>query len=134
MAQAMKNMGYSCEPGLQAAVAPMTLFQVKNGKRIKHPLFAGVMFLHEDCSTVDIMHEALHAATTILRKHKYNIDLSRITHFREEMVAYLQMAIGNAIFESFTPKQMGTSHEFGDLQSIKDWIKFTLRNGKKIKT
>lgn len=126
MRRAIRSIGYNCDHTEAMLVPIIAAYSFKNGQEKKLDL-VGEMYLHKNISMPVLVHETLHAATTVLRKQKENMNIGNKIAYREELLAYTQTSILQDILNEFFPKN-NSKYVFGD---IKKWVKRGLKeNGK----
>jgi len=115
MRAAIRRIGYNCSH-TESMVIPVTVYSFSNGEEAKLPICAE-MYTHLNVSMPVLVHETLHAATTVLRKKRESLNLGRDINYREELLAYTQTSILQDILMIFFPKH-NSNYTFGD---IKEW-------------
>lgn len=125
MRRAIRKIGYGCDY-TEAMVIPCQVFKFKDGKEVKIPISAE-LYLHENATMPVVVHETLHAATTVLRGKKQSLDLGRYINRREEKLAYTQTAILQDVLKRFFPKTNSTY----DLKDIDWWANNSVKSNRK---
>jgi hypothetical protein len=116
MRRAIRRLGYECGH-TESMVIPVEVYNFRNGVEKKMPMCAE-MYLHKNVSLPVLVHETLHAATSVLRSKRKNLDLgSKITK-NEERLAYMQTSILQDILKEFFPK----SNSNYDLSDLEFWV------------
>jgi hypothetical protein len=124
MRKAIRRIGYSCDH-TEAMLVPVTAFTFKNGEETKLSLI-GEMYLHENAALPVVVHETLHAATTVLRSNKEALNLSTKITYKEELLAYTQTAILQDVLKEFFPKK-NSQYKF---DNIKRWARDSVKKPK----
>jgi hypothetical protein len=125
MRRAIRRIGFDGS-NAEAMVIPCTAYKYVNGKSVNLPL-SSELYIHKKATMPVLVHETLHAATSMLRDKKKNINLGRNISVVEERLAYTQTAILQDILKFFFPK---TNSKY-DLEDIELWAKASLKKRKK---
>lgn len=114
MRKAIRRIGYNCSK-TEAMVIPCTVYAFENGKQVRKPIY-GEMYIHENAAMPILVHETLHAATTVIRKtRKRSLNLGSGIRREEERLAYTQTAILQDILKIFFPLK-NSNHDLGDIE------------------
>lgn len=113
MRSALRRIGYNNVGYTESIVIPCDAYSYKDGKRKKLPLI-GEVYIHEQATMPALVHETLHAATTLLRRNGADMNLSRRINKKEELLAYAQTSILQDVLKSFFPKK-NSSYKLDDL-------------------
>lgn len=126
---AMRRGANSFQKGLndvEGCVVPVTTYRVyKSGMRKLDETIA-VMFLSEEANLPLVIHESLHAATTILREQRKSLNLGSYIEAREERLAYTQTKFLQELFKHFFPKK-NSNYEIDD---IEEWVSASVKSTK----
>lgn len=104
MRRAVRNIGYNCDHTESMVIPIIAAYSFKDGVETKLDLVAE-MYLHKKISLPVLVHETLHAATSVLRKKEKKLNLSSRITYKEELLAYTQTAILQDILKKFFPKK-----------------------------
>jgi hypothetical protein len=125
MRRHLQSIGYDAKK-IESIVIPITHYIRKNGQWRKGTLVAE-MTLHAGINLPVLVHETLHAATTVLRKTRKSVNLTRKIGEIEERLAYTQTAILQDILKQFFPK----SNSDYDLSDIEWWVRKSCTSSRK---
>jgi hypothetical protein len=127
MRRAIRRIGYNCDH-TEAMVIPCQVYDCKekDSDCVKAPICAE-LYIHEKASLPVLVHETLHASTTVLRERKKSLDLGKHINSREERLAYTQTSILQDILKHFFPKKNSTYY----LDDIEWWVKGSISENKK---
>lgn len=128
MRRKLRSIGYSVDH-TEAMVTPITVYSYKSGKKIVSPIIAE-LYLHEDATMPVVVHETLHAATTVMRAEKESMNLSKGIRTQEEILAYTQTAILQDVLKVFFPKK-NSDYKFEGFKDLKSWASGSRKASKK---
>lgn len=118
MRRAITAIGYKCDK-TESMVIPVKVYDFSNNGRKKLQPLVAEMYLHKKISLPVLVHETVHAATTLLRRDKQKPNLSTKIGYTEELFAYTQTAILQDILKVFFPKR-NSDYNF---DNIKKWAR-----------
>lgn len=116
MRRAVRGIGYNCDHTESMVIPIIAAYSFKDGVETRLDLIAE-MYLHKNISLPVLVHETLHAATTVLRKQKKKLNLSSRITYKEELLAYTQTAILQDILTRFFPKR-NSAYDFRSLHNL----------------
>lgn len=126
MRKRIRSLGYNCDH-TESMVIPVKVIGInENGKQFIKPLVAE-MYLHNKISMPVLVHETVHATTSVMRRNREKLNLSTRIGYKEELFAYTQTAILQDILTRFFPK----SNSQYDLSDIKKWARGSRKENSK---